>query len=100
MGLADQALAAGLSSTASTFYGQLLADPKLSDTDKEKAGLGLSAAYIERTRTAEAKATLKFLPKSARKNLREAMVALVARSSTVTGAAVSLGAPSSISRSR
>ncbi len=77
MGLADQALAAGLSSTASTFYGQLLADPKLSDTDKEKAGLGLSAAYIERTRTAEAKATLKFLPKSARKNLREAMVALL-----------------------
>ena len=77
MGLAEQALAAGLSSTASTFYGQLLADPKLSDTDKEKAGLGLSAAYIERTRTAEAKSTLKFLPKSARRNLREAMVALL-----------------------
>jgi hypothetical protein len=77
LGLADQALAAGLSSTASSFYAQLLADPKLSDKDRELAGLGLSAAYIERTRTTEAKATVKFLPKSARKSLREGLIALL-----------------------
>ena len=77
LGLADQALAAGLSSTASSFYAQLLADPKLSDKDREHAGLGLSAAYIERTRTAEAKATVKFLPKSPRKSLREGLIALL-----------------------
>ena len=69
LGLADQALAAGLSSTASGFYAQLLAEPKLSEQDREHSGLGLSAAYIERTRTAEAKATVKFLPKSPRKAL-------------------------------
>jgi hypothetical protein len=77
LGLADQALAAGLSSTASGFYAQLLADPKLSEKDRELAGLGLSAAYIERTRTIEAKATVKFLPKSARKSLREGLIALL-----------------------
>ena len=77
LGLADQALAAGLSSIASSFYAQLLADPKLSDKDREQAGLGLSAAYIERTRTAEAKATVKFLPKSPRKSLREGLIALL-----------------------
>ena len=77
LGLADQALAAGLSSTAATFYAQLLADPKLDDKEREQAGLGLSAAYIERTRTAEAKATVKFLPKSPRKTLREGLIALL-----------------------
>jgi hypothetical protein len=77
LGLADQALAAGLSSTASGFYAQLLADPKLSEKDREQAGLGLSAAYIERTRTAVAKATVKFLPKSPRKSLREGLIALL-----------------------
>jgi hypothetical protein len=77
LGLADQALAAGLSATASGFYAQLLADPKLSEKDREQAGLGLSAAYLERTRTAEAKATVKFLPKSPRKSLREGLIALL-----------------------
>ncbi|MCX6889178.1 MAG: hypothetical protein NTU71_07075 [Verrucomicrobia bacterium] len=77
LGLADQALAAGLSSTASGLYAQLLADSKLGDKERELAGLGLSAAYIERTRTAEAKATVKFLPKSARKSLREGLIALL-----------------------
>ena len=77
LGLADQALAAGLSSTASSYYAQLLADPKLGDKDREQAGLGLSAAFIERTRTAEAKATVKFLPKSPRRTLREGLIALL-----------------------
>ncbi len=77
LGLADQALAAGLASTASGFYAQLLADPKLNDKDREHAGLGLAAAYLERTRTAEAKATMKFLPKSPRKTLREGLIALL-----------------------
>jgi hypothetical protein len=77
LGLADQALSAGLASTASGFYAQLLADPKLSESDREQAGLGLSAAYIERTRVAEAKATMKFLPKSPRKSLREGLIALL-----------------------
>ncbi len=77
LSLADQALAAGLSSTATGFYVQLLADPKLGEKDRELAGLGLSAAYIERTRPTEAKATVKFLPKSARKTLREGLIALL-----------------------
>lgn len=77
LGLADQALAAGLSSTAAGFYSQLLAEPKLNDKDREQAGLGLATAFIERTRTAEAKATVKFLPKSARKTLREGLIALL-----------------------
>jgi tetratricopeptide (TPR) repeat protein len=77
LNLADQALAAGLSSTAAGFYAQLLADPRLGDKDREQAGLGLSAAYLERTRTAEAKATVKFLPKSARRTLREGLIALL-----------------------
>jgi hypothetical protein len=75
--LGDQALAAGLSSTAASFYAKFLADPRIGESEKEKAGLGLCAAYIERTRTAEAKATLKFLPKSPRRNLREALIALL-----------------------
>jgi hypothetical protein len=77
LALADQALAAGLSSTASGLYAQILAEPKLGEKDREQAGLGLSAAYIERTRTAEAKATVKFLPKSPRKSLREGLIALL-----------------------
>jgi hypothetical protein len=77
LGLADQALAAGLASTASGFYAQVLADPKLGEPDRERAHLGLSAAYLERTRTAEAKATMKFLPKSPRKSLREGLIALL-----------------------
>lgn len=77
LGLADQALAAGLSTTASALYAQLLADPKLGDKERELAGLGLSAAYVERTRTAEAKATVKFLPKSPRRSLREGLIALL-----------------------
>jgi len=77
LSLADQALAAGLSSTAAGFYAQLLADPKLGEQDRELAGLGLAAAYVERARTAEAKATVKFLPKSARKTLREGLIALL-----------------------
>jgi hypothetical protein len=77
LALADQALAAGLSSTASGLYAQILAVPKLGEKDREQAGLGLSAAYIERTRTAEAKATVKFLPKSPRKSLREGLIALL-----------------------
>ncbi len=75
--LADQALAAGLSSTASGYYAQILADPKLGAKEREQAGLGLSAAFIERTRTAEAKATVKFLPKSPRRTLREGLIALL-----------------------
>ena len=77
LALADQALGAGLSSTASGFYAQLLADPKLGEQERERAGLGLSAAYIERTRTTEAKATVKFLPRSPRKSLREGLIALL-----------------------
>ena len=75
--LADQALAAGLSSTASGYYAQVLSDPKLGAKEREQAGLGLSAAFIERTRTAEAKATVKFLPKSPRRTLREGLIALL-----------------------
>ena len=75
--LADQALAAGLSSTAAGLYAQSLADPKLSESDRELAGLGLTAAYLERTRVAEARAALRFLPKSPRKTLREGLLALL-----------------------
>jgi hypothetical protein len=75
--LADQALGAGLSSTAAGFYSQLLADPKLDEPARELAGLGLTAATLERARVPETKAALKFLPKSSRKTLREGLVALL-----------------------
>ncbi len=77
LNLADQALAAGLSSTATDLYTLVLADPKLNETDREKAGLGLTAALIERARTAEATAAIKALPKSGRKTLREGLIALL-----------------------
>jgi len=77
LGLADQALAAGLSSTAAGFYAQLLADPRLDEKSRERAGLGLTAATLERVRLPETKAALKFLPKSARKTLREGLLALL-----------------------
>ncbi|NBR41729.1 MAG: hypothetical protein EBU04_02370 [Verrucomicrobia bacterium] len=75
--LAEEALAAGLSSTASMLFSQGLSDAHLNDADRERAGLGLAAACIERTRIGEAKAALKFLPASSRKALREALVALL-----------------------
>jgi len=75
--LAEQALAAGLASTAAGLFAQSLADPKLSESDRESAGLGLTAAYLERTRVAEAKAALRFLPQSPRKTLREGLLALL-----------------------
>ena len=77
LGLADQALAAGLSSTAAGFYAQLLADARLDEQSRELAGLGLTAATLERARIPETKAALKFLPKSARKSLREGLLALL-----------------------
>jgi len=77
LGLADQALAAGLSSTAAGFYAQLLADPRLDEKSRELAGLGLTAATLERARAPETKAALKFLPKSARKTLREGLLAVL-----------------------
>ncbi len=77
LGLADQALAAGLSSTAASFYAQLLADPRLDEKSRELAGLGLTAATLERARAPETKAALKFLPKSARKTLREGLLAVL-----------------------
>ncbi len=75
--LGDEALAAGLCSTAAQLYSEILADPKLGAKDREHAALGLTAAYIERTRSAEAAAALKFIPDSPRKALREGMVALL-----------------------
>lgn len=75
--LAEEALAAGLSTTAAGLFAQLLADPALTGAERESAGLGLTTAYLERTRTAEAKAALRFLPKSPRKTLREGLVALL-----------------------
>ena len=77
LGLADQALAAGLSSTAAGFYAQLLADPRLDEKSRELAGLGLTAATLERARVTETKAALKFVPKSARKTLREGLLAVL-----------------------
>lgn len=86
MGMAEQALAAGLAATAATYYGQLLADPKLGAAEREQAGLGLTAALLERTRTPEAKVALSFLPTSARKSLREGMLALLENESGVARA--------------
>jgi predicted Zn-dependent protease len=75
--LGDEALAAGLCSTAAQLYSEVIADPKLGAKDREHAALGLTAAYIERTRVAEARAALKFIPDSPRKALREGMVFLL-----------------------
>jgi hypothetical protein len=49
----------------------------LDQQSRELAGLGLTAATLERARIPETKAALKFLPQSARKSLREGLLALL-----------------------
>ncbi|NBV79364.1 MAG: hypothetical protein EBR62_05810 [Verrucomicrobia bacterium] len=75
--LADEALAAGLSTTAAQLYTATLATPGLTSKERERASLGLAAGQIERTKTTEARETLKGLPDSPRKALYEGLLALL-----------------------
>jgi hypothetical protein len=75
--LADEALAAGLSTTAGQLYAATLTTPGISAKERERASLGLAAGQIERTKVAEAKATLKGLPDSPRKALYDGLIALL-----------------------
>jgi len=72
--LADEALAAGLSTTAAQLYAASLTTPGITSKERERASLGLAAGQIERTKAAEAKATLKGLPESPRKSLYEGLI--------------------------
>jgi hypothetical protein len=54
MELADDALTIGLTATAADLYTKVLSLPQLSAQDRETASLGLSTAYIERSKIKEA----------------------------------------------
>lgn len=73
--LAEEALASGLTGTASELFAAALSDASLSSAERERAGLGLSSALIERSRLAEAKAALRFVAASPAKSLREGLIA-------------------------
>ena len=57
--LADEALAAGLSTTAAQLFSATLTTPGITSKERERASLGLAAGQIERTKATEAKASLK-----------------------------------------
>lgn len=75
--LADESLAAGLSSTALKFYTEVFNTTGLTASEKERSALGIAAAQIERGRVAEAKSALKGLPESSRQALMSGIVALL-----------------------
>lgn len=75
--LADESLAAGLSSTALKFYTEIFNTTGLTASEKERSALGIAAAQIERGRVAEAKSALKGLPESSRQALMSGIVALL-----------------------
>jgi len=94
--LADEALAAGLSTTAAQLYAASLKTPGISAKERERASLGLAAGQIERTRANEAKATLKGLPDSPRKALYEGLVALLDNDLAAAAAAAEKAAPENL----
>ncbi len=75
--LADESLAAGLSSTALKFYTEVYNTTGLNNSEKERAALGIAAAQIERGRTREAKIALNGLSLSPRQALMSGIVALM-----------------------
>ena len=91
--LADEALAAGLSTTAAQLYSATLTTPGITSKERERASLGLAAGQIERTKVIEAKASLKGLPDSPRKALYEGLIALLENDLTAASAAAEKAAP-------
>ncbi|NBX00929.1 hypothetical protein EBR11_00080 [bacterium] len=77
MELADDALTIGLTATAADLYTKVLSLPQLSAQDRETASLGLSTAYIERSKIKEAREILNTIPYSPAKALREGMLAVL-----------------------
>ncbi len=75
LALAEESLASGLAGTAAELFTAALSDASLNAAERELAGLGLSAALIERMRLPEAKAALKFLQPTPARALREGLVA-------------------------
>lgn len=75
--LAEETLSAGLAASAAELHRRALTLPGLSETDRERAGLGLALALLERNRGDEAEAALAPLPPSQRKSLRLALAALL-----------------------
>jgi len=72
--LAEEALAAGLAATAEELFNQALTQPS---PDRGRIALGLTAALLERTRGAEAKAALLNAPAGPARRLREGLIALL-----------------------
>ena len=72
--LAEEALAAGLAATAEELFNQALTQPS---PDRGRIALGLTAALLERTRAAEAKAALLNAPAGPARRLREGLIALL-----------------------
>jgi len=75
--LADETLSAGLASSATDLYRRVLTLPGISAAARERAGLGLAFALLERNRGDEAVAALADLPDSPRRALRQALAALL-----------------------
>jgi hypothetical protein len=75
--LGEEALAAGLSATAEELFTQALTQPAPSAEQRARIALGLSAALLERTRPAEAKAALDSAPEGPARRLREGLIALL-----------------------
>lgn len=84
--LAEEALASGLSGTAAELFAATLSDASISADEREKAGLGLASALIERSRITEAQAALKFLQPSPAKSLREGLIAALLNDLTAAAA--------------
>jgi len=91
--LGEEALAAGLSTTATQLFSAALATPGLSAKDREQAVLGLAAGQLERTKASEAKATLKGLPDSPRKALYDGLVAVLENDLTAAASAAEKADP-------
>lgn len=94
--LAEEALTAGLSSTATQLFTQVLKQPTLRTKERERAALGLAAAQIERTHPEAAKAALQGLPDSPRKALYEGLLALLENDLPAATAAAEKAEPNAL----
>lgn len=86
--LAEEMLSAGLAGTAADLHRRALTLPGLTETERERASLGLALALLERNRADEATLALASTPDSPRKSLRLALAALLRNDLTAAQAAV------------
>lgn len=91
--LAEEALASGLAGTAAELFTATLSDVTLTAEERERAGLGLASALIERSRLGEAQAALKFLPPTPAKSLREGLIAALLNDQTAASAQAAAAQP-------